>query len=165
MWPSTNKMLRWKLFRTLAICGWAKQIGMSAHADGGPLYLVWTMASKSPSIISPNPQDFISKVLNKFRCFWKCCKLSHTTNNQDMSPLGLMLLLLLWREISQHNLKHLTENLITEENLIKWSFKTPVQDLIGQLGLYLLRGGGVKVLEKCRFYTFICTNLHPTPTI
>ena len=50
-----------------------------------------------------------------------------------MSPLGLMLLLLLWREISQHNLKHLTENLIAEENLIKWSFKTPVQDLIGSL--------------------------------
>ena len=79
------------------------------------------------------------KILWKFRCFWKCCKLSHTTNNHDMSPLGLMLLLLLWREISQHNLKHLTENLIAEENLIKWSFKTPVQDLIGQLGLYFLR--------------------------
>ena len=37
------------------------------------------------------------------------------------------------------NLKYLTENLITEENLIKWSFKTPVQDLMGQLGLYFLR--------------------------
>ena len=29
--------------------------------------------------------------------------------------------------------------IITEENLIKWSFRTPVQDLMGQLGLYFLR--------------------------